>query len=92
MSTPLIAAAVEVGHDLADRERIPMWVIYDHPADWPEGYIGRLHYSLPEPTPTLLYATADDPEELREAFRGAGYTKVDRSPGDDPPIMESWVL
>lgn len=77
---------------VADRERIPMWVLYDHPRDVPTMYVARIHYSLPDPTPSVWALGSPDVEAMRAAFAALGFTKIPRNEGDDPKIMESWLI
>lgn len=74
-----------------DIQRLPMWVIYDHPSDHPEGYVARLHYSLPTSEPTPVAILWPELEPLRDFLEGCGCVKLDRRPEDDPVIMEVWV-
>lgn len=76
-----------------DLARLPMWVIYDHPSDWPNSYVARLHYSLPKHEPSGWTLVFDDIERLRAKVREYGGAQLfPRSPGDDPVIVESWML
>ena len=73
-------------------ERLPMWVIYDHPTDHPDGYIARAWYSLPEPEPMLLTFKTAELETLRQMMREGAYTCLGREPGDDSKIVETWLV
>lgn len=75
-----------------DPARLPMWVIYDRPADHPDWAIARLWYSLPAPEPTESILRAEKVSHLRIYFRQCGFTYLARSEGDDPKIVESWML
>lgn len=75
-----------------DMARLPMWVIYDRPTDYPDRAVARLWYSMPQPTPTNGISFGIDVEVLRVRFRARGYTCLPRSPGDDAKIVESWML
>lgn len=72
-------------------ERLPMWVIYDHPTDHPEGYVARAWYSLPAATPMRLAVSHPELEPLRQMMREAAFTRLERQPGDDPVIVELWL-
>lgn len=70
---------------------LEMWVIYDHPRDYPNHFAVRRHVILPgvigkDPhvylAPTLKQA---------RKFIPKGYVRVPRCPLDDPVILECWV-
>jgi hypothetical protein len=73
--------------DAVKRGVLPMWTIYDHPKDHPEGFIARRFESIMPTGDTL----AGELEELREIFINAGLFKLPRSEGDEPQIVETWV-
>lgn len=77
---------------VAERERLPMWVLYDHPNDAPDHFVARLWHSLPLPEPTAIAVRDPDVEVIRAAFQELGFHKLDRSPDDEPHIMESWLI
>jgi hypothetical protein len=68
------------------------WVIYDHPADFPEHFVvrpwtvaggGRL-----EPGSARLCGTL---EQARAALVNLGLYRMDRQPDDDPTVVEVWL-
>jgi hypothetical protein len=67
-----------------------MWVIYERPADYPDGYVVRLWYvsaqNTMEPGEARTYPTL---EAARDALP-QGLFPVPRSPKDDEKIVESW--
>lgn len=70
---------------------MPNWVIYrpvtsDHPGKW----VGRLHFSLPEPRPTNLMFLADSLEEARSKVP-QGLVCIARDKLDDRVIEEIWL-
>jgi hypothetical protein len=75
-----------------DPNRLPMWVIYDHPTDFPDHFVARMHYSLPTPEPTGHVMLSPNVESLRDFFAASGCTLFTRSPEDDPVIIETWLL
>lgn len=75
-----------------DRERLPMWTIYDHPADHPDGFVGRVWYALPEPQALELSVKTATIEALRQLMIDAGYHNVGRQLEDDPSIVETWLI
>jgi hypothetical protein len=73
------------------RERLPVFVITDHPTDWPDFYVARLRLALPKDTPMPLVIMDRDLERLQETMQALGLTKLMRSPEDDPVIVETWI-
>lgn len=76
---------------------LPMWVIYDHPKDFPDCFVARKHVvvgglppgiSMSGATPETL--TADTLAALREKLP-PGLTCLTRDLGDDPVILETWL-
>ena len=67
---------------------LKIWTIYDHPTDYPDNFVARL-FLLDKPTTYLVIASTLD--DLRGAMREAGLIQLDRSPGDDPKIVETWM-
>lgn len=74
-----------------DAERLPIWVIYDHPDDFPNVYVARLHFSLPQPEPSAICLTCTALEPLRRFLEHRGCFPMDRHPDDDPAILETWM-
>ncbi len=73
-------------------EQLSMWVVYDHPTDFPDNIIAR-RWVIVGP---LFYATeetikTDDIETMRNDMIMRGLTVLQRSPTDDPKIMEMWI-
>lgn len=70
---------------------LSMWVVYDHPADAPDTFVARRwDVTAGDPTATSYLFTADTLEDLR-AKLPLGLTRLDRSPLDDPVIVETWL-
>ena len=71
---------------------LSVWTIYDHPSDWPGGFVAR---RLEARTDHTVVATADAVfAPTLEAVRAKlpqGLDCVTRCPGDDPKIVESWI-
>lgn len=78
---------------MSDQERLPMWVVYDHPRDYPHGFIARLWLTLPTAEVTDDTLTADTLEELREKIQAHApwMVMLTRHPIDDPAIIETWL-
>lgn len=71
-------------------ERLPMWVVYDSPSDYPGYWVARLHLSLPQPQATDCVLTALTLDTLHWLLP-AGLTRLPRQPDDDPAIFEVWL-
>ena len=72
---------------------LTMYLVYEHPLDYPEGYVVRAWHivrghtePVPDPqswkAPTLALARAAIPE---------GLFNIGRRPGDDNHILEVWT-
>lgn len=76
---------------LDDGSWLQIWTVYDHPRDYPDGFVARMHVvgrGAHGPTARALYgATLGD---VRAALP-PGLTCLARSPDDDPRIVESWI-
>jgi hypothetical protein len=71
---------------------LSIWTIYDHPRDYPNGFIARRHTVAVSGTgPTDDTVKADDLTTLRRHLLQAGLTRINRSPEDEPQIVESWL-
>ena len=68
-----------------------MFVIYHDPKDYPGKFVTRRWFVHNHMDPDLLpMAVADSIFEAR-AVLPSGLVKMNRIPGDDPVIVESWV-
>jgi hypothetical protein len=74
--------------EAAERGKLTLWTVYDHPKDYPDGFIARMHEVVGGPTNRTHTGTL---RELREIFRRAGLVCLARSADDEPQIVESWV-
>jgi len=62
------------------------WVVFDHPRDQPDFFVARaFHYDLPTVV-MLLGRTLEDVRSLIPP----GLTRMPRSPGDHPNVVETW--
>lgn len=66
----------------------PMWTVYDHPKDWPHGFLARKWYGE---CPTSEVLAAPTLETLRWELEERGFIPLARDPGDDPCIVETWI-
>jgi hypothetical protein len=68
--------------------RLPIWVVYDHPADFPSNFVARMHLDE-KPTGNLMISP--DLESIRDQLRRHGLVCMARHPDDDPKIVECWI-
>ena len=73
-----------------DDKLLEMWVVYDHPKDYPDDYVARMHV-VPGPRATAVALKCRDLENLRGFLRERGKVCIARSPQDDPCIVETWL-
>jgi hypothetical protein len=75
---------------LAPQPALTMWVVYDRPSDFPtEAIARRFDMQTQRPTEDTLRAPS------LEALRGqlpSNATVLPRQPGDDPVIVECWLV
>lgn len=68
-------------------------VIYHNPSDFPGMFVGRYHKVtatrvIPDDEP---FAVGPTLEGVREAMAPGNDQRFDRSPDDDPTIVETWI-
>lgn len=70
---------------------VGMWVIYDHPKDFPQGFIARQFFIGPR---VLLASDETKTGETLDAVRRqlpTGLYNVGRHDRDDAVVVETWV-
>lgn len=75
-----------------DEDVLSIWTLYDSPIDMPGYYVLRRHVSGrggSQPTPEVYWSK--DAEALRDMMRERCLHRMPRQPGDDPPIVETWM-
>ncbi len=65
-----------------------IWVIYDHPKDFPTKFVAR-KYNAEIPTGNIILS--DDLDTLRELIPKVHDTRFMRDYADDPTIIEIWL-
>lgn len=71
---------------------LTIWTVFDHPADDPEVFVARaFKIAGPAPQPTQRVLRAHTLDEIRRELAGMGLVALQRSPEDDPTIVESWL-
>ena len=73
-------------------EALSMWTVYDHPRDYPRGFIAR-RFVVDDggARATRDVLTNDDLFALRAQLLARGLTVITRMPADDPKIVEVWL-
>lgn len=90
-STTALALTSTCGRRKAAGPPLSMWVVYDRPKDYPDGYIARRHEAHPGYSlPTGDTMTSETLDGLR-AKLAPGRARFPREPNDDPVIVETWV-
>ena len=70
---------------------LPIWVVYDHPKDYPDSYVARRWETNADgarATESLVTGTL---ESVRETLIEMHLTPLSRSPADDLKIVEIWL-
>lgn len=74
------------------KNKLYVWTVYDHPSDYPFGFIARrFSVSKGGPQPTDDVVMSEEVEAIRDTLSLQGLYRLDRSPEDDPTIVESWL-
>lgn len=87
-------AIQQLSTDAQDRENgyLPMYVLYDHPKDYPDYYVVRRWKSReglePDPQPFLW---RKDLEQVHKNMARMGLVFIPRDPTDDPVIMGTYL-
>lgn len=69
-------------------ETLSIWVIYDHPTEYPDHFVAR-RFAYDQPTPDIKLAS--DIMALRADMLTQGLVCITRSPDDDAKIVETWL-
>lgn len=73
-------------------EWLSLWTVYDHPKDFPHGYIARRWEVTPAgATPTGDIITNPSLELMRVMMEAQGLSCLPRQEDDDPAVLESWL-
>jgi hypothetical protein len=73
-------------------DALSIWVIYDHPTDFPHNFVARRHVAYgPDAGPTADLMIAPDLGLIRKEMERRGLTRLHRFPEDDDKIVETWL-
>lgn len=69
------------------------FAIYDHPLDYPDGFVVRRWWVLMGPTDPVQDVVPRFAKTLEEAraWIPRGFVRLQRMPGDDLSILETWI-
>jgi hypothetical protein len=74
-----------------DETVLKMWVVYDHPKDFPDCFVARLWLITAGVTkPTIAIRAAGTLSEVREMLP-RGLVNIGRRIMDEPQVVEVWV-
>lgn len=93
MVVAVARAIFDIGKAARDRGVLSMWTVFDHPADYPDGYMARRFEAgggNPEPIATTDVITGDI-ALIRAAMERCGLFRMQRAPVDPPKIVETWM-
>jgi hypothetical protein len=73
--------------------KLSMWTVYDHPLDYPDSFVARLHEVDAEGSrPTANIIVSPSLVMLREILLvQLNLTCLARDPSDDAKIVETWI-
>jgi hypothetical protein len=77
--------------EAAQRGILNIWTIYDHPADFPDGFVARrfkVMGGVPLVTDDIVQG---DLSIIRGIFWGCGLHCIERDATDEAQIVESWL-
>ncbi len=72
-------------------EPLSIWVVYDHPADYPEGYLARRWRVTDDTCQATDESVTGTRLETVRARLPAHLVRLARDPEDDPVIVETWI-
>ena len=92
----LVNMVMVAQYEAAQEGKLAMWIIYNRPADYRDGYIARMHESDAKGSTATNATLAGGPtlshlNLLRNVFANAGLIPMDRHPDDDLTIVEVWM-
>jgi len=84
---------IDVKSLITDDKVLRIWTVYDHPTDYPDCYVARLHeVRVTGSQPTGSFMVCQDLEMLRSILCFEMHlTCLARSPEDEPQIVENWL-
>jgi hypothetical protein len=74
--------------DAVSDAELPIWVVYDHPRDWPACWVARKWIGEAATDAVIVAPTL---ELLHKWLADMRLVRLSRDPEDDPKIMEVWL-
>lgn len=72
-------------------EQLTQFVVYDHPKDYPEGFVVRQWIIQRGSDPIAGQAVGGPTLESVRAAIPRDKVRLERDPSDDPSIFETWI-
>ena len=85
------ALIAEAQWKAAKRGVLSMWAVYNHPKDFPEGYVARRFDCTAQGPLATQDAYSGELEAIRDTLLRAGLIRLDRQADDEPQIVETWL-
>lgn len=75
------------------RERgvLSLWTVYDHPLDFPDGFIARRHEASAAGSIASQDVITGELAVIRQAMQMCGLFCMPRADADDRKIVETWI-
>lgn len=84
--TPTEAHCAARANDL-----MPIWTVYDHPTDYPDGFVARMGIVGQKISGQTQMAVFAETLDGVRALLPPGLFRLERDKHDDPVIVETWV-
>lgn len=83
---------IKLQHAAQQQGVLSLWTIYNHPSDYPDNFVARRFTTDREGIHvTENVMVGQSLSGLRMVMRMSGLTCIQRSPQDDPKILETWL-
>jgi hypothetical protein len=74
-----------------ERDPLKMYVVYDHPKDFPDRYVVREWLVTDNATPGDVLFMSSKVDEIRATLKKLDLYPIPKNPADDPKILETWI-
>lgn len=85
---------MDAEEQVADKQELLIYVIYDHPSDFPNEWVCRIQKVKDGAvvfSPALYCRSKHSIEDIREQLQLLHLVRIPRDASDDPCIAESWL-
>jgi len=86
----LLVDSFRVDLNLRTISTFPMISIYKSPKDYPRKYVARVFDIRPGEVHATRYVMISDDLEVLRAALPNGFSYIDKTPKDDPELVEVW--